>query len=680
MVAILDNYPNVKVNINLVPSLLLQLEEYASGMAKDKFLILTLKSAQKLNSEDKIFILKNFFMANFDNMIAPYPRYLQILNKRGREIPENEIKNKLEIFSTEEFRDLQVWFNLAWFDPYWKKNDDFIKFLHDKKENFTEEEKAKLIEKQLSICGKVIKKHKEAQDRGQIEITTTPFYHPILPLLCDTNSARQATPSMVLPNSRFSHPEDARWHIENAVDYYEKLFGRKPLGMWPSEGSVSNAAVSLISQAGIKWIATDETILFNGMKDISSSGDRKNLFKSFKISINGQDVRAIFRDHGLSDSIGFVYYKWQTQDAVNDFISKIKNIGNYMSNESLAPLVSVILDGENCWEYYKNDGWDFLEALYEKLNSDDTIETVKVGEYIEKFAPESTITNLTSGSWISGNFGIWIGHKEDNVSWDYLGMTRDFLTNFLEKNPHMKGTNNEKEAWNSLYCAEGSDWNWWYGDDNCSENDAVFDFIYRQHLIKVYECFGAKAPDILYIPIKKLKNRPTQKLDIKPCGFIKPKISVSVSDMDDWKKAGYYEQDFVGGSMHQTSILIRSLNYGFDEHNLYFRLNLSNNIESNPIEDYCFKINLFKPIKNTLCLKFNVEGRVDRFWIISDGKEHNLNFGNITFNTNLILFVPLQDLELQTFEGIEFNISIDSKNCELEKLPRISNIKLEKFD
>jgi alpha-amylase/alpha-mannosidase (GH57 family) len=671
MVAILDNYPNVKVNINLVPSLLVQLEEYASGKAKDKFLDLTLKPAENLTTEDKFFILKNFFMANFENMIRPYPRYLQIYDKREKDANDDEIKFKVQSFSIEEIRDLQVWFNLAWFDPYWKNNDEFIKYMYSKGTNFTEEEKTKLVEMQLKVCGMVIDKHKEAQDRGQIEVTTTPFYHPILPLLCDTNSAYQAVPNMILPSNRFSHPEDAKWHISNAISYYEKLFGKKPFGMWPSEGSVSNSAVEIISDAGIKWVATDEAIMFNGIKDIS--GERKNLFRPFNLNVNGKYLKAVFRDHGLSDSIGFVYYKWKPEDAVGDFIQKIKDIGNYARQNYDYPLVSIILDGENCWEYYSNDGWDFLSMLYEKLNNDPNIETVRINDYLEKFPPKNTITDLKAGSWINGNFGIWIGHNEDNASWDYLGMTRNFLTEFIEKNPQVKGTQNEKSAWQNIYAAEGSDWNWWYGDDNSSDNDTVFDFIYRQHLIKVYECMGQRAPDILYKPIKNSTRKENLQINIPPKTFISPNITEG--NFEEWKNGGYYEASALGGSMRQVSTIFRSLNYGFDSHNFYFKFNLNDSVKELSLSEHVFFLTIFQPAEIKILIKLDDENKITRFWGEQNGWIKDFNAVNSCFKTSLNFLIPFSELNLPNdYESIECIIGIEKNNSDIERYPRNGRI------
>ena len=674
MVAVLDNYPKIKANFNLVPSLLIQLEEYASGQAKDKFLDLTLKDASQLAEDEKVFILMNFFMANWDNMIFPYNRYLQLLEKRGRHTTEAEIRKTLNYFKVEDFRDLQVWFNLTWMDPYWRKTDELVGYLYDKERDFTEEDKQKLVAKQLEICGKIVEKHKEAQDRGQIEVSIAPYYHPILPLLCDTNAAHQATPGMVLPKSRFSHPQDANWHITNAIDYYEKLFGRKPSGMWPSEGSVSNDMAVLAANAGIKWTATDETVLFNSSKEIN--GNRRFLFRPHKLSVNGIEINMLFRDHGLSDSIGFVYSKWNARDAAADFVNKIRGIADYVGNDYYAPLVSVILDGENCWEYYKNDGWDFLEALYEMLGNDTVIETVKISEYLEKFPPKNVLRGLTAGSWINGNFGVWIGHNEDNTSWDYLGMTRDFLVDFIEKNPGFKGSKQEKEAWDIFYAAEGSDWNWWYGPDHSSANDSVFDFIYRRHLIKVYECMGQKPPDILY---KAIKSAPKKYNESKPSAFISPRIDGKVTNFFEWKNAGYYEVGHAGGSMHQVSAAVDSFYYGFDMQNFYVRFDLSGDISLKSLEDLTFHVIFLAPVKRNVALNFSTDGKVLRLVLKTEKEEKVLNVENAAFDKIIEIAVPFADLDLPAdYENIEFAVSVDKNSMEIERWPYQSSIIIPK--
>ncbi|MDR2395491.1 MAG: hypothetical protein LBD57_02620 [Endomicrobium sp.] len=671
MVAILDNYPKIKSNINLVPSLLVQLEDYASGKAKDKFLEVTLKAASDLTEEDKIFILNNFFMANWDTMIAPHDRYNELLEKRGRETFRDWNKNIYKTFNVEDFRDLQVWFNLSWTDPYWRKNDKFIAQLYSKGRDFTEEDKNKLIQKHIEICGMVVKKHKELQDKGQIEVSVTPFYHPILPLLCDTNSALEATPKINLPSKRFAYPEDALWHINTAVSYYQNIFGRKPLGMWPSEGSVSNATVDLISDTGLKWIATDESVLFNSAKYLN--GDRRHLFKPFKLNINGKNLDIIFRDHGLSDSIGFVYSKWAPQDAANDFINKVKSIGEYASSICEAPLVSVILDGDNCWEYYSNDGWDFLQALYERLSTEVNIETVRISEYLEKFPPSDTITNLTAGSWINGNFGVWIGHQEDNISWEYLAATRDFIKDHFNKHPELKGADVEKEVLNNLHIAQGSDWNWWYGDDHSSSSDGEFDFIYRQHLIKIYEILGQEVPAVFYKSINSAQNK-YDKI-IKPQDFIYPKIDGNVTDFFEWKNSGYYEIGRSGGSMHQISTVLKSFNFGFDIKNFYLKLDLNKQNISKPLEEYNFNLVFIRPLEVKIVLKINSNKQIKNVSIVYNGQETIEDSVKANFGSSIELSIPFESLKFPCkYDNMEFVVSVNEDSYEVERWPYQSSI------
>ena len=671
MVAILDNYPKVKVNINLVPSLLMQLDEYSKGIAKDKFLDLTLKPAIELSEDDKVFILMNFFMANWDNMIFPYNRYHQLLEKRGKQTSEADIRRILNYFKIEDFRDLQVWFNLSWFDPYWRRQDEFINSLYIKGRDFTEEEKCKLIEKQLQICGMIVAKHKELQDRGQIEVSVTPFYHPIMPLLCDTNNALEATPNIVLPKKRFSHKEDAVWHVQAAINYYEKLFGRKPTGMWPSEGSVCDEVVRIVSDNGIKWIATDEAILSGSYG--RACENRKCLVRPYNVNIEGKQVNMIFRDHGLSDSIGFVYSKWNADDAVRDFITKIKNIGDFARDEYEQPLVSVILDGENCWEYYKNDGWDFLSKLYEALNNDEEIETVTVTDYLNRFPPKDTLTHIMAGSWINGNFGIWIGHNEDNTSWSYVGKIRDFIIDYTKLHPEFVGSDLEKKVWQILYAAEGSDWNWWYGDDHCSGNDSMFDLLFRQHLIAIYTLLGQPVPDCLYKAIKGQQKDNSENANFtKPTALISPTIDGEISNFFEWKKSGCYIVGHSGGSMHQVASTIKSFNYGFDLKNIYLALILNIEANSKELENFNFNINFIEPVQCRVSAKFDMQCNVIEFFIFYNNtkEKKSLSLDNIRMKSMIELKIPFEILELPgDYGSIEFTVSADKDNIEVEKWP-----------
>ena len=336
----------------------------------------------------------------------------------------------------------------------------------------------------LKIINLVLPKHKELQDKGQIEVTTSPFYHPILPLLIDTNIAKIGMPQVTLPRTRFHAPEDAEIQIKNGIELYEKIFNRKPKGMWPSEGSVSSEIVPMFAKNNINWIATDEEILFRTIVDLKEPIE-EILYKPYRINVNNSKVNVIFRDHKLSDLIGFVYHKMDPEAAADDFIERLCSIKRSLRKDDEEHLVSIILDGENCWEYYPNDGIDFLNALYTKLSHAEKngYITTTVSDYLEKFPPKDELKGIFPGSWINGNFGIWIGHSEDNTAWDYLNQARIFLESRSKSAPPEK----IQKAWKELYIAEGSDWNWWYGGDHSSMNDAEFDMLFRAHLINIYK-------------------------------------------------------------------------------------------------------------------------------------------------------------------------------------------------
>lgn len=681
MVAILEDYPRVKANINLVPSLLVQLDEYSKGIAKDKFLDLTLKPVLELSDDEKVFILMNFFMANWETMVFPYNRYYQLLEKRGKQTSEADIRRILNYFKNEDIRDLQVWFNLSWFDPYWRQQDEFINYLYVKGRDFTEDEKHKLIDKQLEICGKIVSKHKEMQDKGQIEVSVTPFYHPILPLLCDTNNALDATPNIVLPKKRFSHREDAVWQVQSAIEYYEKLFGRKPTGMWPSEGSVCDEVVKIVSDNGIRWIATDEAILSGSYR--RACENRRSLFRPYNVTVDGKHTNIIFRDHGLSDSIGFVYSKWNPDDAVRDFMTKIKNIGSYASEEYEHPLVSVILDGENCWEYYRNDGRDFLSKLYAALNNDNEIETVTITDYLNRFPPKDTLTHLMAGSWINGNFGIWIGHNEDNTSWQYVGQTRDFIVEYTKQHPDFVGSELEKKVWQILYAAEGSDWNWWYGDDHSSGNDGMFDLLFRKHLMAIYSLLNEKIPDYLHKAIKGQQHMANSRSGnfIMPTSLITPVIDGEITNFFEWKRAGLYIVGQTGGSMHQVASTIKSFNFGFDLENIYFALELNIEQKSKEIENFSFNVNFLEPVKTKVSFKFDIEHNITGFDVYYEGgkEKKSLPTDNIKFKSIIELKIPLEVLGFpQAYNNMEFTLSVDKDSMEVERWPYQSSVILPK--
>lgn len=566
MLIILEKYPKIKANFNLVPSLIDQLEDYREGKVKDIYLEISRKDAEELSLEEKIFILTKFFTLNWENMLKIYPRYHELLIKRGESLNQRSLSQALKIFTSQDFRDLQVWFNLSWFDPYFKENIPEIRELIKKGRKFTEEEKNLVLDKQIEILKQILPKYKEMQEKGQIEVSVSPYYHPIMPLLLDSDSAKEALPLIKLPSYRIQFPEDLSWQIDSAVKNYEKQFGKKPEGIWPSEGSVSEAILPFIIKSGFNWIATDEEILWRSLKKPKSE---ELLYQVYFLERKEGNLNIIFRDHILSDLIGFVYHRWDYKEAVEDFLKRIKKIKEVLPKNKNY-LIPVILDGENAWEYYPRDGWDFLSYLYERISQEKEILTITISEFIKENPPREKIDRLFAGSWINGNFSIWIGDEEKNLSWDYLYRTRKSLIEFLKENPQIKDSEEAKLSWQNIYIAEGSDWNWWYGPEHISENNEEFDKIYRMHLANVYIILGREVPDFLKIPIL------TQRLSkyLLPTALINPEIDGKITNYYEWVGAGILDLTKVGTSMHKVTSLVKKLWFGFNLENIFLRLDL----------------------------------------------------------------------------------------------------------
>ncbi|MGO9951829.1 MAG: glycoside hydrolase [Dissulfurispiraceae bacterium] len=563
---ILEKYPDLRQTFNVVPSLLEQLNDYVENKAVDRHLELTLKAPGDLTEEERIFVVEYFFLANWDTMIKPYPRYYELLVKRGLRYSKSDIGRTVRYFNDQDIRDLQLLFNLTWIDPMFREGDSFLRGLIEKQRDFSEDEKITLINKQFDILRQIIPEYRKLAALGQIEISVSPFYHPILPLLWDTNAARIAMPDVKLPKKRFSHPQDAIQQIKMGTEFFERNFGHRPIGMWPSEGSVSEEVASAIHSEGFRWVATDEEVLARSIQRPLRSGEGNPinpaaLYKPYQYA----GLSLFFRDHKLSDQIGFVYSGWTPERAVSDFIERLNQIKDALPNGQ-PYVVPVILDGENAWEYYQNDGHDFLNLLYRTLSDDKRFKTVTMSQYLDEFGPGEHLERLHAGSWISADFHVWIGHEEDNLAWDYLSQTRDDMETYAKEYPAA----DLSEAWQALYAAEGSDWNWWYGDEHTSDNQEQFDELFRNYLMKVYKVIGKKVPPNLYVPIL-LEDRKVAP-DIGVRGFISPKIDGLVSSYYEWYNSGHIDVKKGGGSMHKSESCIKDLYYGFNQDSLFIRV------------------------------------------------------------------------------------------------------------
>ncbi len=501
----LERYPEVRTTINLVPSLLMQLQEYVSGQAEDYVLQLTRKPAFLLSEDDKHEIVRQFFQCNVERMIKPYPRYLQLYEHVDHRNDECRLDD-LDSFSIQDWRDLQVWYLLTWIGPYSKEREPFHTMMM-KELNFSEPEKLRLIEESLWLIGEIIPLWKQLKECNQIDLSVTPFYHPILPLLIDTSSAKESMPDVVLPTETTGWKDDAELQISGGIQFFEKVFGETPPGMWPSEGSISNETLELISKHKIQWAASDETVLRNSL-----GGKSPPLAHCFpwRYRTEHGDIHLFFRDYHLSDRIGFVYAGWEPEMAADDFVAHIlnrrnqliKEYGRTTLNEAALP---IILDGENCWEYYEDNGRAFIEELYKRFTNSDLIETVTFTDLLERTGPDNTrtIESVRAGSWIGGDFGIWIGGEEENQAWDALAQARKDL---MEARDQLSEQRFHK-AYEELLAAEGSDWFWWYGKENTTVNDPLFDKLFRERLQRIYSIIGMEPPEELEKAIRQYTGK-----------------------------------------------------------------------------------------------------------------------------------------------------------------------------
>src|ERR1700680_3264575 len=587
MVKLLDEFPNVHQTFNLVPSLITQIQDYVEGTAQDPFLKVSARPAKDLTATERRFALQYLFQANPVHMIGRYPRYHALWERfRGAgDSPERADK----YFQAQDFTDLQVLSQIAWFDEFFLEDPE-IAALINKGQGYSLEDQAFVISRQRQLVGEVIPAHATAAQQGRIEISTSPFYHPILPLVCDTNMGAISTPGLPLPQNRFRHPEDAREQLRRGLDLHQRVFGVRPVGVWPSEGSVSEEVLAIAQDLGVKWMATDEGVLgrslgINFARDgegrLSAPGAEK-LYTIHQFENGPTQMHMIFRDHTISDLIGFVYSGMPAQDAANHLIHNIWQAARPVLDQGRDAVVSIILDGENAWEYYPRSGREFLRRFYDKLQCEPGVEAVTVSEAIARHHDFGGLTSLVPGSWINANFNVWIGAPEDNRSWDYLYHARNFYAEAAGRATEAQ----RKLALEELFIAEGSDWNWWYGPEHHSANDREFDELYRKHLSNVYQALGATAPDYLAQPISGIATRP----EFTPqTHYIHPHINGDMVRYFEWMGAAVHTADHRAGAMHGKQFLVDCVHAGIDETHVYGRLDF---VGKPPALDFDLVVNL----------------------------------------------------------------------------------------
>ncbi len=586
MVALLKDFPSVHVTFNMAPSLVSQLLDYARGAAREESYELAFRPATELRLEEKEKLINYAFQLNQENLLARYPRMVELFEKTGS---HGGNLNGQHIASVQAILDLQVLSQLAWFDEIYLTGDPEIRRLVEKQRDFTEDDKKLIQAKESGLLKEILEEYRRAAARGQIEISTSPFYHPILPLLCDTNIGAESCPGLRLPRRRFQHPEDARDQLRAAISLHEEVFGQRPRGLWPSEGSVSEEALQLAASEGFEWAASGEGVLGRSLQtyfhrdETGAVEGGQQLYQPYRFEAGNRSIALFFRDHVLSDLIGFVYQRMEPHAAAHDLMHKIRRAASKAGDRPA--VLSIILDGENAWEYYPRNGREFLREFYGLLAGEPEIRAMTPSEILTDCRP-ALLGRIVPGSWINANFNIWIGAEEDNRAWDLLGDARDFFAQ--HSGNEAISTEIREMARQELWIAEGSDWCWWYGPEHSTASDEEFDNLYRKHLGNIYRLLGGRAPDQLAFPIKRAAAGGSF---MPPIGPIEPAIDGRETTYFEWMGAGVYTPDQRSTAMHQEREFISQAFYGWGDGEIYIRLDFSND-SATPKNDFEIRISL----------------------------------------------------------------------------------------
>ena len=495
MVAHLEATPNAKAVVNFAPILLEQIEDYAhqlhdylrnGTLIKDHLLAALSASEITLNADERLQLIKDCKKANKERQIDRYSKFSHLI-KIADDLETTHCA--MGYVSSQFISDILVWYHLVWMGETVKLTDKRVQRLIEKGSGYTLEDRAELLEVIADLLAHVLNRYKVLAQSGQIELSVTPYAHPIVPLMLDINTTHEAMPHAPLPN--LDHypggKERVEWHLKKGLETFNHFFGFTPKGCWPSEGAVSAETLKILSEFGFDWAATGGNVLHNSLNSTGENG--VSVHHPFKIK--EADMACFFRDDGLSDLIGFEYSKWHADDAVNNLIEHLENIAVDKSHD----VVSIIMDGENAWEYFPNNGYHFLNALYKRLADHPTVELSTFSECLAENTEVKPLEKLVAGSWVYGTFSTWIGDGDKNRGWDMLGDVKKCFDKIIPTG--RLNTEQQQKAEIQLAVCEGSDWFWWFGDYNPSEAVSDFEKQFRLNLTNLYALLGEQPPTYL---------------------------------------------------------------------------------------------------------------------------------------------------------------------------------------
>lgn len=625
MLLLIKEFPNIKLNFSIVPDLIETIEQYAYNEAHDIHSKLTVTPVDELTPDDKLYILTYFFDVNYENMIAKNPRFNELYLKR---FSDEQIS--IDSFSPQEYSDIMMLFNLVWLGDAWREVYPELKDFDKKKMNYTLDDRKTLIEINRKIMSQIIPTFKQFQDNGRIEIITSPYNHPIIPILINPKDLKTPSLKYPLPDCKMALMMDLKEQIKMAVDKITETFGRAPQGIWPSEHCVSQKTLDVMANYGFKWTITDESVLSNSLKKEFVRDYRGCYEDPYDVcslyvykTKQEREINIVFRDSVIPNLITFEYPHRDSEQSANDLFDRIKTVYDKLKySPDKKHLLTIAMDGENSWDSYPCNGRTFLKKLYSLINNDKAIKTVLVSEYVdENKKTEKELKKIKAGSWQNQEFQLWIAEPTKNLAWKYLLHARNEYKKAEKAGLLTK--EQIKAIKREIFIDESSDWYWWYGEPNNSGQDHIFDFMFREHLKNVYILLGKVVPDYLEMPLIAYMGKPSK----VPRKQISPIITGYPDNNDEWINAGCI--DIPAGPILQENKLFNRIYFGNDKDNLYLRFDMNSYFfdRKDTFQEYCAlyiylktyrnNCNLTSPIRPT-----NKTGNM--FPVLLDGYTHEI--------------------------------------------------------
>ena len=661
---IMQKYPKIKSTVTMSSCLIDQLLQYENGF-EDSFLSLIKLNPQDMNEEIKSNFLRKIFDIYSSESMMAQERWSKRHETWKNKLEKEGLEKAVQLTSDREILDIQVLHLLGWSGNS-LLNSTELENTVNKESGFTFEEKAAILKLHEELLPKIIPLYKELASTKQVELSISSYYHPILPLLFDNDYGKVADRYCEESSLHFEFPIDAVRQVKDAYDLHEKVFGVKPVGMLPPEGSVCFEVIELCSQEGIRWLTTDEQILLQSVNE-NLAAEMK--YRAYNVEGIKNSPAIFFRCQAISEAITTEYSDMPPEDAVDDLMQNLESIRKSLSGNGKEFIVPILLDAENTWEFFPENGMPFLNELYSRLSDSEIIRTVTMKSYLEEAGELPIIHNIQPGSIIDGNFNSWIGQEQKNRAWDVLTEAREALekagkTDDIQKEPFKT---RYEAAYRNILAAEGSDWFWWYGIRRTSPKGRLFDELYRSHLSKVYSYLNLTVPEELSEPL----DYYAEEVAAAPEAMLTPDVDGKETEKGEWESAGYWYLEEVAG--RQAEYILKGVKYGFDKENLYLRLDgdagLLKSTEENVVIDIC----MVKPVEAEITVSLVNQLQIIKYK--SQGVQRDIVGGEMKLQDLIEVKLPLSEIGLGMNEKFYFFVRLTFEGEELERLPRQGVIK-----